>query len=203
MDYVNRQASKFLGLQWNTIGQENLNKNQTYVVLSNHQTALDVLAGAHIWESFEQCAVVAKKELLYLPILGLCGSLSGGIFLNRGSSESSRKAINDAGKKAKELGISMMLFPEGTRNSAGGGSLLPFKKGAFHVALDVGVPILPMVISEYDFLGPGGCRNKKFDSGNVTIKILPPIKTEGISKDQMDDLIKQTRDSMLEALKTL
>ena len=96
-----------------------------------------------------------------------------------------------------------MLFPEGTRNSAGGGSLLPFKKGAFHVALDIGVPILPMVVSEYDFLGPDGARTEKFTGGNVTIKILPPIETEGIRKDQIDDLIKETRDSMIEALKTM
>ena len=99
--------------------------------------------------------------------------------------------------------ISLMLFPEGTRNSAGGGSLLPFKKGAFHVALDIGVPILPMVISEYNFLGPDGARTEKFTSGNVTIKILPPIQTEGVRKDQIDDLIKETRDSMIEALKMM
>ena len=99
--------------------------------------------------------------------------------------------------------ISIMLFPEGTRNSAGGGSLLPFKKGAFHVALDIGVPILPMVVSEYDFLGPDGARTEKFTSGNVTIKILPPIQTEGVRKDQIDDLIKETRDSMIQALKTM
>ena len=101
------------------------------------------------------------------------------------------------------VSLSMLLFPEGTRNSAGGGSLLPFKKGAFHVALDIGVPILPMVVSEYDFLGPDGARTEKFTSGNVTIKILPPIETEGIRKDQIDDLIKETRDSMIEALKTM
>ena len=99
--------------------------------------------------------------------------------------------------------ISIMLFPEGTRNSAGGGSLLPFKKGAFHVALDIGVPILPMVVSEYNFLGPDGSRSEKFTSSNVTIKILPPIQTEGVRKDQIDDLIKETRDSMIEALKTM
>ena len=99
--------------------------------------------------------------------------------------------------------ISLMLFPEGTRNSAGGGSLLPFKKGAFHVALDIGVPILPIVVSEYDFLGPDGKRTEKFTSGNVTIKVLPPIETEGVTKDQIDDLIKETRDSMLEALNAM
>ena len=99
--------------------------------------------------------------------------------------------------------FSVFLFPEGTRNSAGGGSLLPFKKGAFHVAMDIGVPILPIVISEYDFLGPDGSRSAKFTGGNVTIKILPPIPTEGVEKDQMDTLIKKTRDSMLENLKIM
>ena len=59
---------------------------------------------------------MVKKELKYIPILGLAGYLSGGIFLNRGSSESSRKAVNDAGKMAKESGVSLFLFPEGTRN---------------------------------------------------------------------------------------
>ena len=71
----------------------------------------------------------------------------------------------------------MVLFPEGTRNSAGGGSLLPFKKGAFHVAFDIGVPILPIVVSEYDFLGPDGKRTEKFTSGNITIKIFTQTDT--------------------------
>ena len=101
------------------------------------------------------------------------------------------------------VSLSMLLFPEGTRNSAGGGSLLPFKKGAFHVALDIKAPILPIVVSEYDFLGPDGSRAEKFSSGNVTIKILPPIQTEGIEKDQIDNLIKKTRDSMIEGLEIL
>ena len=192
-----------MGLQWNTFGRENIDQNQTYVVVCNHQTALDVLSVSHMLESFDKCTFVVKKELKYVPVFGLGGYLSGCIFLNRGSSESSRNAINKAGKSAKEMGKSLMLFPEGTRNSAGGGSLLPFKKGAFHVALDIGVPILPIVISEYDFLGPPGARNQKFTSGDVKIQILPPIQTEGISKNQMDDLIKKTRDSMLEALKTM
>ena len=80
---------------------------------------------------------------------------------------------------------------------------MPFKKGAFHVAMDIGVPILPIVISEYDFLGPDGSRSEKFTGGNVTIQILPPIPTEGVEKDQMDTLIKKTRDSMLENLEIM
>ena len=84
---LNRIASKFLGLRWKTFGRENFDKNQTYVVLCNHQTALDVLAVAHMWESFDRCSVVMKKELKFIPILGQSLILSGAIFLNRGSSE--------------------------------------------------------------------------------------------------------------------
>jgi len=196
-----RQASIFLRLRWKTIGRENVDQKQTYVVVCNHQTALDVLATAHIWPSLDKCVMVAKKELKYAGSFGLCLSLCGAIFLDRGSSEAGRRAINEAGQKAKASGTSMFLFPEGTRNNAGGGQLLPFKKGAFHVALDIGVPILPVVVSEYDFLGPS--RSDKFAPGDVTIQILPPVQTEGITKDKIDDLIKKTRDPMIEALKSI
>jgi len=196
-----RQASIFLPLRWKTIGRENVDQKQPYVVVCNHQTGLDVLASAHIWPSLDKCVMVAKKELKYAGPFGLCLTLCGTIFLDRGSSESGRRAINEAGKKAKASGTSMFLFPEGTRNSAGGGQLLPFKKGAFHVALDIGVPILPVVVSEYDFLGPS--RSDKFAPGDVTIQILPPVRTEGVTKDQIDALIKKTRDPMIEALKSM
>jgi len=194
-----QKASIFLRLQWKTIGQENVDPKKSYVVVCNHQTALDVVATSYLFPSLHDCVMVAKKELKYAGPFGLCMTLCGAIFLDRGSSEAGRRAINEAGKKAKASGTSMFLFPEGTRNSAGGGQLLPFKKGAFHVALDIGVPILPVVVSEYDFLGPS--RNDKFAPAEVTIQILPPVEIEGFTKDNIDDLIKKTRDSMLEALK--
>jgi len=69
------------------------------------------------------------------------------------------------------------------------------------VALDIGVPILPVVVSEYDFLGPS--RSDKFAPGEIAIQILPPVQTEGVTKDQIDDLIKKTRDPMIVALKSM
>ena len=102
---LNRLASYLLGLRWKTIGRENIDKNRTYVVVANHQTILDTLAVSHCWESFDRCTMIVKKELLYIPILGLTGYLSGSIFLNRGKSDASRNAINEAGKRAKESGI--------------------------------------------------------------------------------------------------
>ena len=81
------------------------------------------------------------------------------------------------GARAKEEGKKLMIFPEGTRNSKKGLTMLPFKKGAFHIAIDGKLPILPVVLSEYDFLD---VKNWIFNPGKVTIKVLPRIDTENI-----------------------
>ena len=100
---LNRQVSwLLLGLKWKTIGRENIEKNQTYIVVCNQQTTLDVLAVAHIWESLDQCTIVVLKRVKFIPIIGQCMTLIGTVFLQRGNSESSRNALNDAGKRAKE-----------------------------------------------------------------------------------------------------
>ena len=151
------------------------------------------------WFLFNRAVTVVKKELMYAGTFGIAMALSGAIFVNRGSSEAGRKAVNEAGAKAKASGTSMFLFPEGTRHRSSG--LLPFKKGAFHVALDCGLPILPLVVSEYNFLGPN--RKDQFPGGDITIQVLPPIEIEGFSKETIDDLIKATREPMEIALKTI
>ena len=104
-----------------------------------------------MWPLFDKIVVVGKKSLQYAGPFGLAMYLGGAIFVDRAKSSKGREAINEAGQKAKESGCSLFLFPEGTRHRGGG--LLPFKKGAFHVALDVQMPILPIVVSEYKFLG--------------------------------------------------
>jgi 1-acyl-sn-glycerol-3-phosphate acyltransferase len=143
--------------------------------------------------------MVVKNTLKYMGPFGLAIWMGGAVFVNRANSEAGRKAINEAGEKAKASGKSLFLFPEGTRNHAGG--MMAFKKGAFHVALDAKMPILPIVVSEYDFLGPS--RHDQFPGGNVTIKVLEPIETDGYDKTSIDELIKKTRDAMVEALKSM
>ena len=154
-----------------------------------------------VWPLFDNCVMVAKKELKYAGPFGLAITLCGTVFVDRASSTEGRRAINEAGIKAKASGTSMFLFPEGTRHRGGGGQMLAFKKGAFHVAVDSKLPILPIVVSEYEFLGPS--RRDQFTGGEVTIQVLPPVETEGVGKEEIDDLIKRTRDSMVEALNSL
>ena len=115
-------------------------------------------------------------------------------------SKTSHQDINDMGARAKEEGKKLMIFPEGTRNSAKGLSMLPFKKGAFHIAIDGKLPILPVVLSEYDFLD---VKKMIFNPGKVTIKVLPRIETSDYTKENIDELVNHTRDVMIEELKNL
>ena len=100
-------------------------------------------------------------------------------------------AVMTKRSKAKKL----MIFPEGKLNSK---TMLPFKKGAFHIAIDGKVPILPVVIS--DFLN---AKKMIFNPGKVTIKVLPRIDTSEYTKENIYDLVTHTRNIMIEELKKI
>ena len=108
--------------------------------------------------------------------------------------------MKKAGEEAKKNKTKLFMYPEGTRNTGKNLTLLPFKKGGFHVALDGKLPILPVVVSEYEFLD---ARQMIFNSGKATIRALPPIDTSKYSKETIDDLIELTRNQMLEVVKDL
>ena len=85
------------------------------------------------------------------------------------------------------------MFPEGTRSNCAK-EFLPFKKGAFHTAIDAQVPILPVVFGHYDFMD---CKKREFkSSGQIKVRILDPILTEGMDKGDVDKLLEMTRAQM-------
>lgn len=90
------------------------------------------------------------------------------------------------------------MFPEGTRNSKP--ELLPFKKGAFHIAIDSQCPIQPVVVSNYYFLDD---RTKKFAPGEAIIHILPPVSTSGLTRNDLPFLVDKVRDIMSDKYKEL
>lgn len=145
-----------------------------------------------IWPVMNKCSVVAKKELFFAWPFGLAAWLCGLIFINRMNSESSRDHLTKASNNLKNKKIKLWIFPEGTRRNTG--ELHPFKKGAFHVAIDGQIPILPVVFSSYrTFLDD---ENKHLDSGHIIITTLPPIPTAGLTKIDIDHLIQRTYDVM-------
>ena len=124
------------------------------------------------------------------------------MFVKRSKHGKAVVALNKAVKKSKDTGTSIAIFPEGTRHlvaSDGGDVMLPFKKGAFHMAMDAGIPILPVVVSEYDFIDT---KHKKFGGDQeVYITILKPIETSGITKTDIDQLVDDTRSKMIDTFK--
>ena len=156
-----------------------------------------------VWGIFKKIAVIAKYELKWAGTFGLGAQLSGVVFVQRSKQKNATAALNKALKKAKDTKTSLWIFPEGTRHlaSSDGECMLPFKKGAFHMAIDAGLPILPIVISKYDFIDS---KRKRFGSSgdrNVTITVLPAIETNELEKSDIDDIISDTRNKMIAVFK--
>ena len=113
------------------------------------------------------------------------------------NSKTSHADVNNAGQLAKKNKTKLLVFPEGTRNGDKNLSMRPFKKGAFHVALDGEMPIIPVIVSEYNFLD---WKKMMFRPGRAIIRVLPPIDTSAYSKTNIEDLVEKTRSQMLETL---
>lgn len=191
-----RPVSALLGVTWHHEFVTPLEPGKAYVMVANHQSALDVIGMLNVWDVIGPTTTTAKKELMYAGPFGLVLWLCGTIFVDRMSSAEGRKAINEAGEMARKSGTSIWVFPEGTRNRKRDGSMLPFKKGAFHVAVNGRLSIVPVVFSEYDFMNP---KAKRFESGDANIKFLEPISVDDYAKDgatSVDDLTKATFDAM-------
>lgn len=95
-----------------------------------------------------KASIMAKKELQWSP-LGPWMFMSGAVFVDRGNSTKAHDSLTAAGEEMKSKGISLMMYPEGTRHCQEMPSLLPFKKGAFHLAVQAGIPIIPVVCENY------------------------------------------------------
>ncbi|KAJ7672198.1 hypothetical protein DFH06DRAFT_1175610 [Mycena polygramma] len=119
------------------------------VFMMNHQSALDVWLIGRLFP--KRVSVMVKKSLGWSPI-GPVIYFSGSILVERGSGARAVASIRKAGATLREAGASLVVFPEGTRNGARTPSLLPFKKGGFHLAVQSGLPIVPIVCENYSHM---------------------------------------------------
>ena len=162
-------------------GQENLDPNRTYVFASNHRSYLDT--ATLFFYAGRKMGLVAKKELLKVPVLGQGMGFVNIIAIDRSDPERAVASM----KKAREVmdqGFSFGVFVEGTR--AMPGELLPFKKGAFHLAMQTDAPIVPVAIKNTDWMM--GKRAGVLFPGTIEMTLLPPVETNG--RELMDILIE-------------
>ncbi|KAI1755517.1 hypothetical protein F4782DRAFT_407874 [Xylaria castorea] len=169
------------------------------VFLGNHQTELDVLMLGCMFPKY--CSVTAKKNLKKIPFLGWFMSLSGTVFIDRQNSKNARDAMSGAAEEIQRRKQSVYMFPEGTRSYAKEPGLLPFKKGAFHLAVEAGVPIVPVVAANYSHILH--IKSMVFNGGKIPVKVLDPIPTTGLTSEDVDELTRSTRELMLQEIFSL
>lgn len=170
----------FGGIEVDIAGKEHLAAARPAVVLINHQNdLLDLLVGATLMR--ERATAVAKREAMQVPIVGPIMWWAGVAFVDREDGAAARETMREALERLRD-GISVVIAPEGTRSYSP--TVGPFKKGAFHLAAEAGVPIVPVVIRNSGQLMP---RTSRFvRSGTVQVRVLPPIPTTGWSKADID-----------------
>ncbi|XP_074092735.1 1-acyl-sn-glycerol-3-phosphate acyltransferase alpha isoform X1 [Macrotis lagotis] len=179
------------GIRLEVRGTHHFPPSQPYVVVSNHQSSLDLLGMMEVLPG--RCVPIAKRELLWAGPAGLACWLAGVIFIDRKRTGDAISVMAEAAQTLLSQNVRVWVFPEGTRNH--NGSMLPFKRGAFHLAVQAQVPIIPIVMSSYkDFY----CKKeRRFTSGTCQVRVLPPVATEGLTPDDVPDLADRIRHSML------
>src|SRR6266516_637450 len=185
-------GSVLAGVRLDVRGAEHLAARPA-VFIFNHQSQLDVLILAKLLRG--GFTGVAKKELAHSPGFGLMFRLADVAFVDRHDTAQARKALEPAVQKLRD-GISLVIAPEGTRSATP--ALGPFKKGAFHVAMQAEAPIVPIVIRNSGELMWRGAAT--IHSGTVQIAVLPPVPTTGWVPEDIDKHVDEVRGQYLATL---
>jgi len=200
----NRQAPLYVartvfskGLLWiagaklSVFGVENIPKDKPAIYVANHCSHLDIgvlcrVAPANLY-------FIGKKELAWIPIVGWYMYITGHIFIDRRDRRKAIASLRTAALKIKS-GKNVIMFPEGTRSK--NGTLGAFKSGAFHLALDAGVNIIPIHIEGTHQIWP--TTSNKITPGKLNVHIGKPIDTSKYTKKTVKELMTEARVSIQE-----
>jgi 1-acyl-sn-glycerol-3-phosphate acyltransferase len=161
------------GIALEIVGREHLAAAGPAVYVSNHTSLLDVLIAMAICPL--GTTAVAKKETAFVPLVGLVYLLSGSLLVDRSARDQAIAALQKQARFVRRARLSLVIWPEGTRSRTG--RLLPFKKGFVHLALQTGLPVVPIVVSgAYRAWNPGTFRIA--DGARVRVQILAPVPTD-------------------------
>jgi 1-acyl-sn-glycerol-3-phosphate acyltransferase len=193
-----RTASRLSGVPWARViafmtpmkvrveGRENINLQQSYVLVSNHQSQYDIFV-LYGWLGVD-FKWVMKQELRRVLGIGVACARLGHIYIDR-SNHAAAMATLEAAKKRIVDGTSVIFFPEGTRSRDG--QLMSFKKGAFRMAVDLGLPILPLTISGTRDVLPAGTSDLR--PGSARLIIHPPVSVDGTTAADVARLSDEVR----------
>ncbi len=177
------------GVQVRLHGLEHLDPKQSYVIVANHLSQYDIwVLYGHLDKDFRW---VMKQELRKVPVIGPCCALLGHIFIDRSDSRAAIASLETA--KARLVGgTSILFFPEGTRSRDG--ELRPFKKGAFRMAQDLGLPLLPVTLTgTREILPPDSLR---MHPGGAALTVHPPVAIDGADEAALEAALARCRSAI-------
>lgn len=177
------------GVHVDILGREHLKPGRSYVIVANHLSQFDIwVLYGYLGADFRW---VMKQELRRFPVIGYCCARLGHVFVNRGDRASAIASLEQA-KRRMVNGTSILFFPEGTRSRSG--ELQPFKKGAFRMARDLDLPILPVTLSgTREILPPDTLR---MHPGTVSLTLHPELRVEGEDEAAMEQALHRSRSAI-------
>ena len=178
------------------IGRKEVDRHQRYVIVINHRTVIDIPTLYYLPLNFRW---VSKREVYKVPFFGQYLFLHGDICINRGRATEAMEQLLREVKLWLSRGASVAIFPEGTRSKDG--EIHRFKAGAFLLAKEAGVAILPVVTEGTNTLiRPNGLYNW---GNRITIRVLPPVPAERVAAEDPHVLMQEVHDAMCSALEEI
>jgi 1-acyl-sn-glycerol-3-phosphate acyltransferase len=165
---------RLTGVRVKTIGLDTIDPTRTYIFMSNHVSNLDPPITIPLIP--KRTSVMVKKELFKFPILGRAMRMGSLVPVDRGNRDAGIESVK-AAKQVVQQGLNMTIYIEGKRSFDG--KLLPFKKGPFYLAMECGVPVVPITITGTHYVMPKG--RFAIKPGIVTVNFHPPIEPKDFS----------------------
>lgn len=188
-------ASALIGMDLKVKGEEHLWSHRPAVFVFNHQSKADIIIVARLLR--RDIAGVGKQEIKKeTPILGKVLELGGVVFIDRADGKSAINAMKPLLDTMRKDGKSVVIAPEGTRTVSP--TMAPFKKGAFHLAMQAGVPMVPIVIHNSGDVAPKG--DFVFRAATVEVEVLPPVDTSAWRVETIDEHVREVRDMFAHVL---
>ncbi|KAK0404580.1 hypothetical protein QR680_017523 [Steinernema hermaphroditum] len=196
--YWFQQSVRWLGMEVTLRHPERLESAEPFVIVANHQSALDVFTMTHCWP--KNCVSLLKSSLKYIPGFNLCTYLCHAVYVDRFNRKEAKNSLVNVMDAIVNHKRKVFIYPEGSRHASPDEEFLPFKMGAFVIAKRANIPIVPVVFSSYqpfyDYT------SSKFErNGHVVIEALEPIDSRDF--ETANELAAATRERMHETYKRL
>jgi 1-acyl-sn-glycerol-3-phosphate acyltransferase len=184
-----RECLRVAGVRLQTSGLEHVLRDRPQIFFSSHSSFADICVLASVLPV--QFRWLARKEIFRVPFIGWHLARSGHLKIDRGDRDSAVRLLGEAAEKVRG-GLNLLVFPEGTRSPDG--ALRPFKKGVFHLAIDAGVPIVPIRLLGTQRIVPKGTR--QINASDVSLRVGPPLEAGNLGRADLEPLMERVRSAM-------